>query len=64
MPCPRLDKCTLPMALCSLVALMRWQEEYCLAEDFRECQRLRLAQRGQSIPDGMLPNGFVLPASD
>ena len=45
-----------------MLVLRRWQAEYC-EHDFRSCERLKLAERGEPIPDRMLPNGFVLPAS-
>ncbi len=62
MPCPRLRECELKRSVASDVALLRWQEDYChTSAEFQECHCFRLAQGGQPVPPGMLPNGFVLP---
>ncbi|HSB18668.1 MAG TPA: hypothetical protein VLD85_01535 [Anaeromyxobacteraceae bacterium] len=61
MPCPRAQACGLPEVVTIVLALRRWQAEYC-EHDFGSCERLKRAERGEPIPDRMLPNGFVLPA--
>jgi hypothetical protein len=63
MSCSRFEVCGLPQAIHNRVALLLWQRNFC--EDdrrFPECRRFQLAQRGEPIPDAMLPSGYVLGA--
>jgi len=61
MSCPCRDGCRLFGVLRSEFALVVWQRRYCeVAERFPECARLAAAAQGQAVPDGMLPNGYVL----
>lgn len=62
MACPHRNECRLPEGLPSPFALRLWQDRYCEG-DFSECARLRAAEQGRPVPDGMLPSGHVLAAA-
>lgn len=59
MACLYHPRCNLAALFTSRSAMLRWRREYCEGE-YRECQRFQLEQAGQPVPEGLLPNGFVL----
>jgi hypothetical protein len=61
MSCPHVEFCDLPAVIRSQVALLLWQNKYCMAAGcFQECKRFKIADSGLPIPAGMLPNGYTL----
>jgi hypothetical protein len=59
MACPYHQRCNLDALFTSRSAMLLWRREYC-ESDHQECARLRLEESGLPVPEGLLPNGFVL----
>jgi len=59
MACLYQPRCNLAALFTSRSAMLLWRGEYCEGEH-RECHRFRLEQAGQPVPEGLLPNGYVL----
>jgi hypothetical protein len=58
--CPHQESCKLyPLFLLS-ASLKTWQLRYCQA-DYAQCERYKMAKRGEAVPLYLLPNGKVLP---
>jgi hypothetical protein len=58
-PCPFAAECALADRIGMEAALRVWQSFYCEGSCGR-CQRYRLYQAGQEVPDRLLPNGRLL----
>jgi len=57
--CPHSTTCAMFDLLRAAGTLKTWQIRYC-GGDYRVCERHRLAERGQPVPDNLLPNGQQL----
>ena len=58
--CPRVEHCEIYPLFRLRASLRTWQIRYCEAA-YEQCERYRLAQRGQAMPQNLLPNGKLLP---
>lgn len=57
--CHHSRACSLDRCVTTGAALRVWQSFYCEGV-FERCERFKLIERGQPIPDLLLPNGRVL----
>ncbi len=57
--CPHMASCALYPLFRLRANLSLWQERYCQAH-YQECERFKLSENGQSVPDNLLPNGMTL----
>jgi hypothetical protein len=60
MNCPRRPTCDLHFSISSPTALRRWLGDYCDGPEHRYCARYQMFEKGEPVPAGMLPNGYVL----
>jgi len=61
--CPFAAECALADRIAMEAALRVWQSFYCEGSCGR-CERYRLYQSGQEVPDRLLPNGRLLDDPD
>jgi len=39
----------------------KWQKEYCQSRDnWKDCQRFQMEERGEPHPDNMMPDGSII----
>jgi len=58
--CPHQEGCRLYPLFSLSASLKTWQIRYCQS-DYEECERYKLAKRGDPVPLYLLPNGKALP---
>lgn len=54
--CPNMNKCALFPRFNVEAALKIWQSYYC-HRNFSACERYKKLSSGQTVPDGLLPDG-------
>ena len=61
--CPYLEECSLAQTIGMEAARKVWESFYCRGS-FARCERFRLHQSGQEVPDRLMPNGRLLDLPD